>query len=534
MTVTLEINGRRVEVDDGFRNLTPAQQEAFVADVARQIGAPQPQQTNAVSQLGSGLNEGMAAFAGLPVEAARGVINSMVQRPTFDTAVSRSADGGLDLNLTPTGVSRGVENPVGGIADTTAMMSPFIDQTAPQTTPQRYARRIGQELGFGVPTALATAAVPGAGAAARANLPWFMGASAASDIGAGVAGQTARNIAPESDTADLIASMIGGLTFGGAVAGAAPRADVRAPTIDDVKNQAARRWERVQETDATITPEAMQDLDARLRGVLTTNRATDTRLFPRANASVEEAAAMTDPTLYGVEQTRRFIGRNVAANADEASVGVALKKEIDDYLKTLTPEQMQGESPQEAVANLFAAREATSRVKKAESILNKEMRGETRAATSGSGGNEVNAQRQNIRTLFDTERDPTLSGRRQGFSPDEMDAMERVVMGTDASNWLRNVGKLSPTSGMLPMAITGIGGGMGLTGAHLLGNPALALPLIAGGVGMVSKGAAEQLTKRHIQDLMDTILLGGRKLPRTARNAAALGASTGLMTYPPQ
>lgn len=534
MTVTLEINGRRVEVEDGFRKLSPAQQQAFVQSIASQIGATAAPKTNAASQFGSGINEGLAGFAGLPVEAATGVLNAMVQRPTFDSAVARGPDGQLSVSLTPTGVSRGIENPVGGVADTTAALSPFIDRTAPQSTGQKYARRIGQEVGFGVPAALATAAIPGSGAAARANMPWYMGASLASDVGSGVAGQTSRQIAPNSDAADMVASLLGGGIAGGLAAASAPRADVRAPTLDEVKAQAARRWERVQETDATINPESMQDLDARLRSALVRNRATDTRLFPRANASVEEAAAMTDPTLYGVEQTRRFIGRNVAANADEASVGVALKKEIDDYLKTLTPEQMQGQSPQEAVANLFAAREATSRVKKAEAVLNKEMRGETRAATSGSGGNEVNATRQNIRAIFDLERDPTKSGKRQGFTPAEMEAMARVVFGTDASNTLRNVGKLSPTSGLLPLAITGVGGGAGLTGAAMLGNPALAIPLIAGGMGLFSKGMAEQLTKKQIQGLLETILTGGKPVPRTAADAARLGAATGLLSYPPE
>ena len=54
----LEINGRRVEIDDGFLTLSPELQEQAVDEIAQEIGLQGPQQPSAVSQL--------PAVSGLP------------------------------------------------------------------------------------------------------------------------------------------------------------------------------------------------------------------------------------------------------------------------------------------------------------------------------------------------------------------------------------------------------------------------------------------------------------------------------------
>ncbi len=148
------------------------------------------------------------------------------------------------------------------------------------------------------------------------------------------------------------------------------------------------------------------------------------------------------------------------------------------------------------------------------------MRAETRAATTGTGGNEVNATKQNIRTLFDKERDPTLRGARAGYTPDEMKAMEGVVMGDAKSNIARLLGRMAPSSGALPLVATGYGGAGGIGMAGLTGNPYLAIPALAGGIGEISKALAEKMTKGQIDDLMATILNSGKNPgPSAARTA---------------
>ena len=146
------------------------------------------------------------------------------------------------------------------------------------------------------------------------------------------------------------------------------------------------------------------------------------------------------------------------------------------------------------------------------------------AATTGTGGNQVNANRQNIRAIYDRERDLTKSGRRSGYTPDEMAAMARVVHGTPGSNVARALGRMAPSSGALPMAMMGYGGAGGVGMAGLTGNPVLALPAIAGGVGEISKALAGKMTQKQIDSLMATILNGGRVPGQSASRLASARA----------
>lgn len=146
----------------------------FVPDGAIE---PPPQQNSTAYGLYergmSGVNEGQAHLAGAPVDLTTAALN----------AGARGVNNLFGTNLQP------IENPVGGSGTFKNLMDPFIVDRGPSTTAEKYARRIGTEIGFGVPIALGTAAVPGAGAAARANLPAYLGVSTTSDVRAGAGGQ---------------------------------------------------------------------------------------------------------------------------------------------------------------------------------------------------------------------------------------------------------------------------------------------------------------------------------------------------------
>jgi hypothetical protein len=479
--------------------------------------------TGVVDQFGSGLNEGIAAALGLPVDMATKAINAIASPSDVEIPLKEDMTAG-DAKITPRGPL--VSQPFGGSETFKGLLDPLISDVAPQNMGQRFARRGGQELGFGVPASLVGARfIPGA----QEGLPAYLGASAAGDVGAAVGGQTSREIAPNNDTADLIASMIGGAGGAGLVSMLMPKT-VRAPTLDETKAKAADKWAAVENANVTLTPQASQEYVDRIARKLVDERATDTRLYPRANAAAEGIADNTDRSLYGLIQDRRFVGRSVAADPNESAVGVAMKGEINDYLKSLDPTKVRGTDPQGAVDEYLAANELTSRVKRAEQVLNKEMRGESRAATSGTGGNEVNAQRQNIRSLLDIERDPTLRGKSKGFTPDEVAQMERIVYGTPGSNAARLLGRFAPNSGALPLLTTGYGGAAGAAAAAATGNPLLAAPAAIGGIGLAAKSAAESMTKREIKKLLDMILSGGKLAPSTSRPAASRAVVEQLIT----
>lgn len=489
--------------------LTIEQQKALAlarARVRAKAGAKAPYEgvMAGADQFSSGLNEGIASFAGAPVDLVTGAMNL----------------GSSGINAVMGTEIPAIENPVGGSASIRGMMDPLISDTAPQTVSQRYLRRGGQELGFGAPAALTGAALPKYGMLARDALLPYLGVSAAGDAGAAVAGQTSREIAPDNATADFIASLIGG---GGAAYGASRMTPETVPvqSLDELKASNAEKWSAVRASPDVLTEEATARLSPELAEMLKANRATNPNLFPRANATVEDITALPPRSLYEVEEARRLAGRNVAANADEASVGVAMKKTIDDYLTGLGPDDVRGADPEASIALMRDARKGTHQAFKADEIDNKAMRAETRAATTGTGGNEVNAMRQNVRTVFDRERDPTLRGKSGGYTPDEMAAMEKVVMGDTRQNIARLLGRMAPTSGALPLAMTGFGGASGATAALATGNPFLAIPALAGGVGEISKALAERMTRKDIERLMATITNGGTAPAKAASRKAA-------------
>mgnify|MGYP001796145680 FL=1 len=147
-----------------------------------------------------------------------------------------------------------------------------------------------------------------------------------------------------------------------------------------------------------------------------------------------------------------------------------------------------------------------------------------RAATTGSGGNVVNAHRQNIRRVLET---PKL---RAGFSKEELKAMREIADGKPTQNALRLLGKLSPTSGGLTLG--GFSASAAASGAA--GNPLFMAP---SALGLGAKRLSDRSTKKQVQGLAQLIRNGG-PLPRNSvsdterRMIAALMANQVAQTTP--
>jgi len=83
------------------------------------------------------------------------------------------------------------------------------------------------------------------------------------------------------------------------------------------------------------------------------------------------------------------------------------------------------------------------------------------------------------------------------------------------------LGRMAPSSGAIPLAMTGYGGAGGVGLAGVTGNPLLAVPALAGGIGEISKALAEHMTRKDIERLMATITNGGMAPAKTASRKAA-------------
>lgn len=460
-------------------------------------------QTGILDQGTSGLNEGLARFAGFPVDMATAGINAAT------SGINRVA--GTEIPQ--------IEDPFLGSAMNERLMARagMTSQLEPQNTAQRYARRVGQEVGFGVPAAMTGAGLPNQmGQMARTNLPAYMAASSASDTAAAVAGQTAREVAPESDIADLLASVAGGT---GAAAGIARanRSRPAAPARQDIENQTNALYEQTRGFE--LTDDASQNYLQRLQNRMEMEGA-DALSHPKAAAQLRRLEKMPRSDIYGVEQSRRKMRDNVANSPDEGHLGGELLAEIDDYLKSLSPQDVRGGDAEGAVNALQKARASAHTGVKYDETMDAIDRAQRSAATSGTGGNVLNRQSQEIGKFYDAQvaRRP---GRKKpsGYTPDEVAAMERIVYPNAKERSLRSLGRMSPTSNGMSMFLNSTLGAGGAASAIMGGGPVSGLALAPAVTGSVAQHLAERAKGKNLNELVDTILRGGKSVQKRSPEA---------------
>lgn len=449
-------------------------------------------QTNLLEQTMSGVNEGLAGMMGLPVDAVSGAINAMNMRPQIDSQMVMGADGIPQLQVNSIEQPEAlIENPVGGGEWFRNALSPVISDTAPQNVAQRYGRRIGQEVG--------ATAIPGGLMMRGATAPLSLATTeVASAVGSGLAGQTSREIAPDSAAGDVAASLVGG--FAPIVAGRALRPGPQSPTMDDLRARQRAAYDAVDNSQAVLTPAQRQGLIDQMRN-RTDGMDMDEFLHPRASRTMARMDSLEpSPRIADIEQKRRLIGRDVAGSIDpsESAIGQAMKDEIDAYLRSLADQNGLGPDAARTLEDLNDGRAMTQRIKKAEAVEAAVTKAERRAASSGTGGNAVNTTRQNIRAMLDNPK------KSRGFSAAERAQMEAIVQGTPGVNFGRLLGRMSPSAGALPL----MGNMAALAGGAAASPTAALLAAIPGTVGMGAKALAEMATERQIQQLLDTIRNG--------------------------
>jgi hypothetical protein len=444
----------------------------------------------------SGVNEGLAATLGFPVDMVSGAVN------LGKRGVNAIAGTDFEPSTDPFLGSQSIEGMMGGA----------ISEDDPQNLTQRYLRRVGQEAG-------ATVIPAGVMARGTGAIMKFLGLEAASAVGAGIGGQTSQEIAPGNATADFIASMAGGLSP--IVASRSLRQGPTAPTYEDVTAGRDAAYQTVDDLGTTVNQQSRDSLMGRMDDMVL-REGVDPELHRAATVRIQNMNKLpSNPTISQVDTQRQLVGRDVAgsAQAGEARIGAIMKNEIDEYLSSLTPADAVGSNPEEAIAALTTARELAQRAFRINELsgntgaITKAMR---RAATSGTGGNAVNTVRQNIRSILDSDT------RRRGFSVAELDAMEEIVEGTFMGNSLRSLSRLAPSSGGLS-AMFGVGaaGAAGTTA-----NPLFMLPVVA---GEAAQFASQRMSRRQI-GLLDELVRNGAPLTPKAMLDYERAAAAGLLS----
>ena len=433
------------------------------ADAPASPAQPRPYQNSiagTAGQFGAGTQSGIARVAGFPVDAVTGAINGL---------------GGL-AGMQP------IESPVGGSQFFDDLLAPFrAGISAPQSAQERFARRVGEEVGMSAamfPAALAAPVVRAAPLTAAA----VEGASA---LGSGVGAAAANEAAPGSMTAEIAGALLGGLPAGMAASralGMNGSAPVTRGGIEEQRMQAADAYGQVRADRRVLPQKSVDDMALDISARMDAER-LNPRLQPGSAAVLD--AILQDSSgpmrIEDLENLRRLTTQAMPATASPADrrLGGIMTEDITRYLDSLN----------DPVADaLKDGRSAYRRAMAAEAVENASTRASRRAARTGSGGNSINAMRQNLSSIVETPR------KARSFKPDELQAMDDIVMGTTGQNVARRLSRFAPTSGGLS-AMLGIGGAMA--------NPSIALPIMALTEG--AKAVGERSTKNSIAKLLQSL-----------------------------
>jgi hypothetical protein len=423
---------------------------------------PGPGPMDYLTQGMSGLNEGIAAGIGAPVDIASMLINA----------------GTTGVNALTGSQIPQITNPIGGSQRIReGILAPTIQ---PQTDDPslRATRRVAQEVGAW--------AVPGVGMAAKTATPIR---AAVKDLpavfGSGAGAATAQALAPGNPLAEFAGQMIGGLTPG-AVSRTTSKGP-KAPSIDELRVSRDKAYDAAKQFGASYAPKAYDDMLVDLVKDVKADGISPTR-HDRAYSFITDMIQRRNGkpmTLTELDQLRQEVRRDLItpsyANpnaAADAHFGDKILDAIDELIAT----------DPGGSKTMAMAREAHSRLRKSELIADAIERARRRTESTGSGGNINNAIRQNITAILNSPK------KSKAFTKAEKAAMEDLIKQGKMENLLRFLGKFSPS-------------GNGLSAWFGIGAASQGMGIIPA-VGLVAKGLADTATTRKAANLQNRIAGG--------------------------
>jgi hypothetical protein len=378
----------------------------------------------------------------------------------------------------------------------------------------------GVQRFFGAPAAAGTALTTGGSAT---NLPAVAGqvlpkAQKLNPFGQSVAtGAITGGVqgAGEEGTDGIVPGMVAGAAGGAAghalgsvldrgagLVNGAPRV-APAPSTDAIHDAAQNAYDAFTNAGGLFTQQGVNDLSSAIRTRLQ-NEGWAPELAPQVTALLRRLESYRQGGASGVGQmtprelqTLRKIASNISKSADDQTsfYGGVLTDELDNFLSVANPAHFTGRpggaSQADLAYTLQGANKLWSQYKKSADIDLAKWKAENRAASTYSGGNENNAFRQNLKSLWEKRG-------REGFTPDENAAFQTAVRGGTAENVARGVGKLAASRGGLS-AMAQL--------AAMLHSPHIAIPLEVTAEG--AKYLGDRLTRRNLEEVSRVVRNGG-------------------------
>lgn len=265
----------------------------------------------------------------------------------------------------------------------------------------------------------------------------------------------------------------GGQMLGETVGKALSASPKATQSIDELRSAKTAAYKAVDDSGFRFTPQQFGDMvtdtfhTARDKNVSLIRHPQTADMLKRMAGFAQKGPT---PTLTEMDQLRQVVWRDLGNSTDpaEKEFGRMIVDKIDNMIDGT-------EGASDVVKN---ARELNRRYKNAERFDEAMVKADRRAASTNSGGNLENAQRQNARQILDNPRKAKF------LNAEEKAGMETMVRGTAGQNAARKTGKFLHS-------IPGVGalmGGGGLMAAADMAGTGGALTLAALLAGAGAKG----------------------------------------------
>jgi len=446
-------------------------------------GADQPQPEGGYgSQIFSGLLEGATGSLGAPVD----LVNNLLVAPAA-AGINYAFGTDIQPSQTPLGGSAGLRQ---GLAISPESTDPLV----------RAARRTSQSVGG--------ALVPLAG---TANTAGQVATGVATATGGGLGASIAQYLFPDNIGAEIAGELIGGLGTGAAISGLANRsarqaAERAVPSIDDLKAQASDLYAQAEARGVVADPAMTTSLADDITKIARDNELiTPTGRIAEAYPKAKEALQlMRDYAGYDMNPTQMQVIRETLADAafgaegKEGRIAKKMLSAFDDFVSPLAPE-------------LAEARKISSRYLKAGTLERaRELAGARAGQFTGSGFENA------LRTEYRNLDRRIIKGQEQGWSPEQIQAIQNVSRGTPMQNTARNIGKLAPTG----VVSAGLGSGVPFMIGNAIGGPAVGAASAAStmGAGFAGREMATRMGLRNA-DVAELLARSGGTLPNASNPA---------------
>lgn len=285
---------------------------------------------------------------------------------------------------------------------------------------------------------------------------------------------------------------IGGGILGGATAGVAAsetqaaRLSAGLPSKAAIKADATAAYDAIAKAKLQATQHSVDVLSKDIQASLDADLivpASAPRTF-RAIEQLEKGGG----DVAQMMAIREKLGKIGPQEGTDYAAASHVRDRIDQFIETLDPSEVVVGDPKFTSQTLERARASWKSYKQLDTLDRIGEEAEHRAASTGTGANQINTIRQNVRKILDSDK------KSRGFSAEAKEQMERIVMGTWATNRARWASKFAP-SGVVST-------GFGVLAGEAAG-PGVGTAVAAG--GLLGRYLGEYLTKRQLRQLEDLI-----------------------------